>query len=154
MTSFTVTPLPSQIAERARTTSHDEFGNHLFARVQTEDGAPCRHCLRRARAGEAVVLFSYSPFAIANPYKEVGPIFVHAGDCERYADEAALPEQMRDNIVLRGYDAGQEIARAEVITDGDAEAKLASLLEDPQIAFVHARSLTSGCYFYRIDRSS
>jgi hypothetical protein len=154
MISFRVTAIPTEVAERARSSDRDDYDNALFPREQSEDGAPCRHCLRRARKGERLVLFSHSPFEQRNPYNEVGPVFVHADGCPQYATLDALPPEQRNPLVLRGYDAGQEIVRTAIVVDDDTEARVDSLLRDPQVAFVHARSLTSGCYFYRVDRVS
>jgi hypothetical protein len=154
MIAFRISPLDSKDAERARSAERDDYGNALFAREQVESGAPCRHCLRRAKAGERLILFAHSPFDQLNPYKEVGAIFVHADGCERYAALDRLPDELRNPVVLRGYTASQEISRAAVVVDGDAEARLETLLADPQIAFVQARSLTNGCYYFRVDRAT
>lgn len=151
--SFVVTPLASDVAEAALRAGRDEYGNALAPELQTTAGNPCRHCLRRAKAGESLVLFSYSPFDVRNPYKEVGPVFVHADGCERYAATDRLPEDFLNRpIVLRGYDNEQRIARVSVVVDNATEARVEELLADPSIAYVHARSFTHGCYLFRIDR--
>jgi len=151
--SFFVTPLETALAEEMRAASHDAYGNELNAETQTAAGNPCRHCLRRAKEGERLVLFSYSPFHTRNPYKEVGPVFVHAGGCPRYAHAERIPEDFLNRpIVLRGYDAGQRIAQVAVVVDGATERRVEELLNDPEIAFVHARSFTHGCFLFRVDR--
>ena len=96
---------------------------------------------------------SWSPTAHSrNPYRETGPIFLHADGCERYAGGTLPPDFAQRPIVLRAYDAAQNIARAEVVVDGTTEQRIAGLVADPEIAWVHARSLTHGCYLFRIDR--
>ncbi|HKE38146.1 MAG TPA: DUF1203 domain-containing protein [Candidatus Baltobacteraceae bacterium] len=152
--SFIVTSLDTAVADEMRTASLDPYGNDLHAETQTKPGNPCRHCLRRAKEGERLVLFSYSPFDARNPYKEVGPVFVHADGCPRYAKNDRLPEDFSNRpIVLRGYDAEQRIAEVSVVVDGSTERRVEELLADPGIEFVHARSFTHGCYLFRVDRT-
>jgi hypothetical protein len=152
--SYVITPLPTSVAEEARSASHDAYGNRLHPEVQTSAGAPCRHCLRRANTGETMLLFAYSPFEKRNPYKEVGPIFVHANGCERYTETGRIPDDFLNRpIVLRAYDASQSIATSTVVVDGKTERHLEELLADPKVEHVQARSITHGCYLFRIDRS-
>jgi hypothetical protein len=152
--SFIITPLPTAVALEASNATSDAYGNELQTETQRVPGAPCRHCLRRATAGEDFRLFSYSPFEKRNPYKEVGPIFVHAGGCERYADTHRIPEDFLNRpLVLRGYDREQQIAHVAIVVDGRTEQRVCELLDDPAIAFVHARSFTHGCYLFRVDRA-
>jgi len=152
--SFIVTSLDTAIADEMRHAPRDAYGNALQAETQTVPGNPCRHCLRRAKEGERLVLFSYSPFDTRNPYKEVGPIFVHADGCARYAQNDRLPEDFLNRpIVLRGYSADQRIAKVAVVVDGTTESRVEELLADPAIAFVHARSFTHGCFLFRVARA-
>lgn len=152
--NLTVTALPSKVAEQARNASRDAYGNHLNPETQTSPGNPCRHCLHRASAGERLVLFSYSPFEERNPYNEVGPVFVHADGCERYADDATLPDDFLNRpLVLRGYDREQRIHSVAVVVDNRTRERAEELLADPNVAFLHARSFTHGCYLFRVDRA-
>jgi hypothetical protein len=152
--SFIVTPIDSNVAEAIRSSPTDAYGNELQPETQPAPGNPCRHCLRRAKEGERLVLFSYSPFDSRNPYKEVGPVFVHANGCERYANDGAVPEDFLNRpIVLRGYDDRQRIACVAVVVDGTTQRRIEELLADPAVAFVHARSFTHGCYLFRVDRA-
>jgi hypothetical protein len=146
---YRISALPTAAVERLRRAPFDDFGNPLEAAVES---GPCRHCLRYAQPGERLVLLAYSPFERTNPYAETGPIFVHADGCARYEDAGLPPDFAARPLALRGYDAAQTIARAEVVVDGTAAERIAALLDDPQIAFVHVRSLTHGCYMFRADR--
>ena len=59
-------------------------------------GYPCRHCLRDAEIGEALVLVSHDPFdpEVDTPYRSASPIFLHADPCNAPGDLADLPEQL------------------------------------------------------------
>ena len=78
--------LETEVVERWREARVDEYGNALEPIVADELHAfPCRHCLRDAEIGEPMLLVSHSPFALPGPFKEVGPLFVHANGCARLA---------------------------------------------------------------------
>jgi Protein of unknown function (DUF1203) len=150
-----IIPLDSGIAAEMRDGDRDAYSNPLQPEIQHQYGNPCRHCLRRAHPGESLVLFSYSPFERQTPYKEVGPVFVHADGCERYANAGELPEDFLNRpIVLRAYDDEQRIATVAVVVDGSTKSRAEQLLADPSIAYLHARSFTHGCYLFRIERGA
>src|SRR5689334_12623627 len=57
---------------------------------------PCRRCLRDAEPGERLVLLSYDPFLGDSPYRQAGPIFVHAEPCSASPEDLTrTPEQLR-----------------------------------------------------------
>ena len=98
-----------------------------------------------------MILFPYDAIPPGRPYSERGPIFVHADACPRYSDDS-YPEAFRDGRVFRAYDSGDNIIDACLPHGDEPEAAIEKLLENPQTAFVHARSVTRGCYTFRIDR--
>lgn len=148
---YAVHALDTETVERLRSARIDDYGNEVIAREAI--GGPCRHCLRYPVAGERLALVSYSPFEKRNPYKEVGPIFLHADGCERYEGDG-FPEAFATKpIVLRAYDYEQQIYRPEAIVDGTQEQRATALLADANVAYIHARSFTHGCYYFRIDRT-
>jgi hypothetical protein len=150
-----IVALPTPLAATMQERGTDAYGNALHPERQDAYGNPCRHCLRRARPGESLVLFSYSPFERQNPYKETGPVFVHAHRCERYARTNEFPEDFAGGpIVLRAYDREQRIARVAVVVDDGAPQRAEELLGDPSIAYVHARSYTHGCFLFGIERAA
>jgi hypothetical protein len=139
-------------AERVRSLMRDDYGNDLV--VQDGEGAPCRVCLRYGKAGERVILLSYRPFDKPGTYQEVGPIFVHADPCENHASDSGFPKDFLDRpLILRPYDAEDRIQDSQVFTEpGEAQAMAARMLENPAVAYVHARSRSRGCYLFRIER--
>jgi hypothetical protein len=153
MHTLKIVALETDVAHSARHNSQGIFGNPIERSTPDEGGAPCRHCLRRSKPGEAVLLFSHSPFFAPSPYKEVGPIFVHADECDRF-DGSAFPEDFKTSkIVLRGYGERNEIREAALV-DGEVAGRAAAMLEDPDIAYLHARFALAGCFACRIERNS
>ena len=150
---FSIAPIPSDIAARIRTTLVDDFGNQLVERPA--DPAPCRHCLRITTPGEALIVFAYRPFTGVGPYAEVGPVFVHAGACEAYAQQDTFPQDFRNRMLtMRGYNAEGTIETAELSEAGNPESAIERLFSNERVSFIHVRNPAWGCYDFRIDRPS
>jgi hypothetical protein len=150
-TGFRVAALPADDLQRIRARGVDDFGNALEPETVTGAGTPLRCCLREAEPGERVVLLAYRPAAVAGPYAEVGPVFVHAEACPGYDDEARYPESFRArNQLLRAYDArGRQVEN--VIVDGPvAERAITDLLGRPGVAYLHSRNVLAGCYMFAV----
>ena len=151
--TFSISPLPTEIVERIRTTLVDDFGNHL--EVIASQPVPCRHCLKITQAGERVILFACQPFDTTGPYAEIGPVFVHAEPCSAYAQRTDFPEGFRERILtMRGYDSAGRIAGATLSTAGRPEATIDELFADASVRYIHVRNPAWGCYDFRVDRAS
>ena len=155
MNTLDIVAMPTSDAQRVRAAMRDQFGNELTPHAADGSG-PCRHCLRYAGVGEALLLFSYKPFEKAVPYQEIGPVFLHADGCERYTSDAGFPADFRQRpLVLRPYDGSDNIQARQVYADaGEAESAARTLLANPDVAYVHARSRASGCFMFRIERAA
>ena len=81
-------------------------------------------------------------------------MFVHAGPCEGWAEDAGLPPELRRGPrVLRGYreDGSLYYAAIRVVPEGeDVERPLQDLLADPAVHEVHVRALSEQCFTYRV----
>jgi len=149
-----IASVPAAFLDRARNDGIDALGQQV-RRVVAEGGEPCRDVLRRARAGEELILASFSPFAEEGPYREFGPVFILADASEEDVPREALPVTqgyLRERFVLRAYSPREEILDAAMVTPDEAEETLASFLANPEVAFVHARFPVYGCFACRIDR--
>jgi hypothetical protein len=132
--------------------------NQPVERFVAQGGEPCRDVLRRARAGEGLVLASYCPFSHPGPYKEYGPVFVLAkpsGDAA-ILDELPLPrgkptDYLGEQFVLRAYDARERIVDAVLSTPADCERDLERLFGEAHAAFVLVRFAAYGCYAFRVE---
>ncbi len=121
--------------------------------ADSPSGYPCRHCLHFAKPGERLILFPYAAIPAGHPYSESGPIFVHAEQCERYRATHEYPEDFRRGRAFRAYNTGYDMIDAEVANVNEPEAIVEKLLQNPETAFVDARSVTRGCYTFRIQRA-
>ena len=150
--SYRVVPLPSEIAEAARHKAQAGAPDHAFVEVDAPTGYPCRHCLEWAQPGERVVLFPYASVPPGRPYSESGPIFVHANACQRYEATDRYPENFRSHRVIRAYNSENDMIDAIVVADDQPEPVIEKLLQNPDTAFLQARSVSRGCYTFKIER--
>lgn len=148
-----ITPLPSQFLERVRG-GLDDLGQPV-KRVVAEGGEPCRDVLRRARAGEELILASFTPFTRSGPYKEYGPVFVLANPGGETFDRSSLPLNgyLRERFVIRAYSESEEIVDAAMCAPRDAASTIDHFFERRDVAFLHVRFPTYGCFAFRIDRA-
>lgn len=157
MSNFHVIALPSEIAVQVRETGKSpRYGHPTQTQIATGYG-PCRHCLRTFRVGEETrVLFTYDPFTGIEEVPLPGPILIHEHSCERYAQQAGYPEDMKPHAaVLNGYAKGQRLVeRALVGADEDKAAAVDRMLERPDVDYIEVRDQNAGCYDFRIERAA
>jgi hypothetical protein len=149
---FRIVPLATEVAETARRVAASGAPDHAVITVDSPRGYPCRHCLRWAQTGEQVILFPFTAIPPGRPYSESGPIFVHAKPCERYSATGEFPADFRSGRVMRAYNSKNDMIDAELVNGTEPEAVVEKLLQNPETAFVDARSVTRGCYTFRIQR--
>ncbi len=99
-----------------------------------------------------MILFPYASVPPGHPYSETGPIFVHAEPCQRYQETNEYPADFRKGRVFRAYNSTHDMIDAEVANKSEPEAVIEKLLQNPETTFLHARSITRGCYTFGIER--
>ena len=108
-------------------------------------------------AGEPYLILAHRPFPRPQPYAEVGPIFLHAESCQRYAEEAAVPPIFldRERVLIRGYGADHRIVygTGQVVPGSALVAKATDTLARDEVAYLHVRSAGNTCYQARIERA-
>jgi hypothetical protein len=158
MTSFQFVPIAEAVADAVRRDRKDDFGNHGLrpVAVDRELAFPCRVCLEDAKAGESVLLFSYSPFPGPAPHRTVGPVFVHASRCTPFAPSARAPEMIRRRLVaFRAYDeAGTELIDCDVLEGAALEARVEKVLADRRVHRINVHLARAGCFACAIERSA
>jgi Protein of unknown function (DUF1203) len=150
ISTFRIVPLPTEVAEKARRAVAAGAADHTVVIADSPGGYPCRHCLRWAKPGERVILFPYASIPGGYPYSESGPIFVHVERCHRYSATDEYPDDFRNGRAFRAYDANYNMIAAEVANENEAEATVEKLLQNPKTKFVDARSVSHGCFTFRI----
>jgi hypothetical protein len=151
---LTVHPVAPAGLDVVRERGEDGFGNAVTPFAATGEGEPLRCCLRFAREGEPIALISYAPFEQPSVWREVGPVYVHATRCEGYADRCLPSELRRGPRVLRTYraDGSMNYEHNTLVGDEDLELVLARLLDEPEVATVHVRTVLPQCFLYAVTR--
>jgi uncharacterized protein DUF1203 len=150
--AFRIVPLPTAVADKAREAVRREARDHALVEVDSPHAYPCRHCLNWADPGERVVLFPYASTAPGRPYAESGPIVVHERDCEPYRATNDYPPALRKGRVFRAYDAKEMMIDAVVADGEEPETIIAKLFSNRAAAFLQVRSVTRGCFTFKIER--
>jgi hypothetical protein len=151
--AFRIIPLPTEIADAARRVVNAGAADHALVIADSPRCCPCRHCLQWAQPGERVILFPYTAIPSGRPYSETGPIFVHADECQRYSATDKYPTDFRSGRVFRAYDANYNIIDAQVMNGSKPEVVIESLFQNPDTSFVDVRSVTHGCFTFRVQRA-
>lgn len=151
-----IAPLPATFLTRLRTEGRDDLGQPV-KRVIAQGGEPCRDVLRRARPGEELILASHSPFSKEGPYREFGPVFVLADASNEAVHREALQagsdgDYLRAQFVIRAYSKDEEIVDAALVEAANAQTVMERFFAREDVAFLHARFPTYGCFACRLDR--
>lgn len=154
---YKIAPLHGAFLQAAQIQGLDDQAQAVERHVAT-GGEPCRDVFRRANPGEAILLASYCPFALAGPYKEFGPVFVTAHTPAEHIPPDSLTTLARsgylgDQFVLRAYSEAERIVNGTVVTRKQAEAALQKMLRDDSVHFVLVRFAGYGCYACRVERA-
>jgi hypothetical protein len=148
--------LETELVGRLRAGGPDANGLVAERSVTPVAGYPCRHCLALIAKGEAYLTLAHRPFPALQPYAELGPIFLHADDCDRGGGDAALPKFLDSpRYMVRGYGDDHRIVHGTgtiEATAGIAEAA-AEKFSDPRVSYLHVRSASNNCYHCRIERA-
>jgi Protein of unknown function (DUF1203) len=161
---FEVRAIDEVVVSQLRVT--DDAGNPPRLVTDSDGGSPLRCCLRRSEPGEQIALVSYAPLrrwarqtgADPGPYDEVGPVFVHPGRCDGCQDDGYPAEFAGSPRMLRAYTADGRILRGRLAEPGEvrdrqtADALLAEIFADPEVALVHARAVDFGCFTFEVRR--
>jgi len=155
---ITVAAIPTAFLNRVRREGLDDLGQPV-KRVEAQGGEPCRDVLRRALPGEQLILASFTPFTKPGPYHEYGPVFVLAEDSGEQvlrdrAPVAGSPnDYLREKFVVRAYSDAEEIVDSALIEAGDFSTTIERFFRSDNVAFLHLRYPTYGCFSCRIDRA-
>ncbi len=168
MTGLKFIALATETAHSLRAGGPDANGQAPERDISDGSGVPCRHCLSDVAAGEPFLILAHRPFPEAQPYAEIGPIFLHAEACERHGEGAEVPALFLsrvqalirgygkdDRILIRGYGKDDRIVygTGQVVPSAEIAATARALLVAREVAYLHLRSASNNCYQCRIERS-
>lgn len=142
--------------DRALATGLDHGGNAIAPFVDDDGGWPLRCCLTDSAPGDRVAIIAWSPMPWPGAYAETGPIVVHTEGCEVPDPLDHLPAVLdAEPMVLRPYGHDRRIAYHRVRhlpAGGSLTNRVAELLDQHDVDFVHGRNVTGGCYAFTATR--
>jgi hypothetical protein len=136
----------------------DAGGNRIDPFVDEAGGWPLRCCLGVSEVGDRIAIVACSPFSWDGAYRETGPIVIHVDGCRAPGTRvASLPQPLNDRpMVLRPYTHDHRI-HYDLVTHvderSDVGAHVAALLAHDDVAEVHGRNRTGGCYAFTARRT-
>ena len=146
-------PINPNRLQDMRTRAADESGNPWTPHAAT-GGEPLRCCLDRAKPGEDIALISYTPWTTPSPWAETGPVFVHHDPCAGYiTPDRYPPEFLASASMLNPFDRTGARAYDHITwlrPDDDHEAVVHLILAQPEVAHLHVRSATAGCFTFAV----
>ncbi|MBP2323613.1 hypothetical protein JOF56_003998 [Kibdelosporangium banguiense] len=150
------TAIPAERLEAMRSAGHDELGNKWQLRV-AEGWEPLRCCLRKADVDEDIALICYTPWESPSPWMEAGPVFVHHDACDGYAEIDRYPAVFLNNkAILNPFDHSGARAYDHITflePEDDHEQAVGDVLGQPDVAYLHARSGTAGCFHFLVRQA-
>ena len=150
------TALDSDLVDKFRGGTADANGQVPEREISDGSGLPCRHCLKDIEAGAPYLVLALRPFPVLQPYAELGPIFLHAEQCERHLPQPGLPDVLavRETALIKGYGKNDRIkyGTGRIIPTAEIPSAAVDLFEDGEVAYIHVHSAQNNCYTCRIDR--
>ncbi|MBT6203760.1 MAG: DUF1203 domain-containing protein [Rhodospirillaceae bacterium] len=148
--------LETPLVEALQAGGTDANGQAPERHISDGDANPCRHCLEEIDAGETMLVFAHRPFPEHKPNAEIGPIFLHARACKRYAPGGDTLPVVLDSpdFIVRGYAHDDRIVygTGKVTPTDEINCWAQTLLARDEIAYLHVRSARNNCYQCRIER--
>ena len=154
-TGFVVRALPEEVAAYVREQGRDPLWGHAAVTQPATGFGPCRSCLRTFREGrESRTLFTYDSYAGVAEFPQPGPVYIHADECEPYAEDGFPPELRPLNLSFEGVASGPRVIAVERTLGAEAEDAIARLFADPDVEYVNIRNTEAGCFVARMERYS
>lgn len=157
MSGLKIVAMPTEHARAFQAGAPDANGQAPEKHKSTGFGNPCRHCLKNIKAGDTMLILAYRPFDALQPYAEVGPVFLHADECERHEESAGIPDMFQHwgTLLVKGYGDNNRIQYHSFrhIPGTEMQAQCEEMLEDASVEYLHVRTSQYNCFQCRIERS-
>lgn len=118
-------------------------------------GFPCRVSLRDASVGETLLLLNYEHQKAATPYRASHAIFVREHAEQAQLAEGEIPTLFRHRLIsIRAFSDAGLMVDADVAEGAELEKPIATMLANPEVAYLHLHYAKPGCYAARVDRAT
>jgi len=153
---FQVSALPaSKFSHLFGKTDDDLRALGVIASVADGPGSPCRISMRDAKAGERVLLLNHQHQDADTPFRASHAIYVIDGAEEASFAPGELPEAMCTRLLsVRAFNRDGMMIDADIVEGGAASEVFEQMLDNREVAYLHAHYAKYGCYAGRVDRTS
>ena len=152
---FAVRALPQEVATYVREQGRDPIWGHPALTEPATGFGPCRLCLRTFREGEEMrTMFTHDTYADVTEFPQPGPVYIHAGDCDRFDGDGFPPELRALALTFEGVAAGPRVVALERTSGEDADGAIGRLLDLAEVGYINVRNTEAGCFVARVERRS
>lgn len=153
--TYAVTSLPAEPFAELFSMDDEALAARGARRVVADAlvGFPCRVSLDDACPGDTLILLNYEHQPAPTPFRASHAIFVREGASPVTTIDEMPPALGRRLLSLRAFDENDMMVAADITEGADAGGLIATMFEDPRIAYLHAHYAKRGCYAARIDRA-
>jgi uncharacterized protein DUF1203 len=153
--TFRTVAIPTEMATAVRTSMKSPKYGFPAHREVAAGRAPCRHCLELVKLGqEELILFTVDAFHGLDVPPAPGPVYIHAENCERYEESAAIPGTYRGRLLtLEAYGADRKLLAEVRATDSREEVIANEMMQNPAVQYINVRSTEAGCFLFRLERN-
>jgi hypothetical protein len=143
------TPIPSTLHWRPLPTSPNiDSTTSTVISVENPNSNPCRRCLKDGQVGEKMHLLSYDPWLGPSPYRQSGPIYIHAEPkCELVelnADDAVPEQQRRRLLSVRAFDKNHMMVEYDVVKGEHLIESAEKLFGNYEAEYLHVHNAGPG----------
>jgi hypothetical protein len=148
---YRVVPISSAVAASVRQTMKSPFGD-LPAWPSVANGyGPCRSCLKTFRQGEEERIYiTYNPFNGISDLPLPGPVFIHAEECEEYAQNEFPADLLEIPMIFEGYGQHSRLVASEPVDTNRLDEQISEMLVLPDVDLIHVRNGEAGCFITKI----
>lgn len=148
------TPIPTAIVRACQAGGPDANGQVPERAISDGDGNPCRHCLQMIPKDAGMLILAHRPFPSAQPFAELGPIFLCADVCPVGGGDVMPAILNSAQYIVRGYGTDDRIVygTGAVVAAAAIPAEATARLANPRVEYLHVRSASNNCFHLRIDR--
>jgi hypothetical protein len=153
--SFRAVGLPLSPFEPLFALDDEALAAHGMRRMTADakPGFPCRVTLEDAEPGETLILLPYEHQPAESPYRASGPIFVREAARTPFDETDVVPPVLRGRLLsLRGYDDGDCIVEADVVSGDNAEEAITRFFARDDVRYIHIHNAKRGCFACGIER--
>jgi len=135
--------------------SDDALAAALATRVtaSSDTGFPCRVSLQDANIGDDLIFTHHVSNDVAGPFRMAHAIYVRRGAEQAEPIHDRFPDMLdRRTIGLRAFDRDGMLIAARLALPSEGDREVRALLDDEQVAYIHAHNAAYGCFLAAIER--